>query len=163
MFKTVRLSEHHRREDFSCGKPTLDHYLKRQANQDIKRKLSACFVLEGANYQIKGYYTLSSDNIPLVIVPSEIKKKMPASYHYLPTTLIGRLALDTRFQRQQLGELLLIDALKRCFLLSHEIGSMAVLVDPLDTDATTFYSQYGFIKLESGRMFLPMKTISEIF
>lgn len=162
-FKTVRLDVPHNREDFSCGKYPLDSYLKKQVNQDIKRKLSACFVLEGDNHVIKGYYTLSNDSVPLAIIPEEIKKKMPASYTNLPTTLLGRLAVDTRYHGQGLGELLLIDALQRCYLLSEEIGSMAVIVDPLDDGASAFYEQYGFILLDIGRMFLPMKTVAGLF
>lgn len=162
-FKTVRLDTSHNRENFSCGKDPLDFYLKKQVNQDIKRKLSACFVLEGDGHSIKGYYTLSNDSVPLAIVPEEIKKKMPASYINLPTTLIGRLAVDTRFRGQRFGELLLMDALHRCYLLSEEIGSMAVIVDPLDDGAAAFYRQYGFIPLDNGRMFLPMKTVAGLF
>ncbi|MCU0418109.1 MAG: GNAT family N-acetyltransferase [Cyclobacteriaceae bacterium] len=162
-FKTVRLDTSHNRENFSCGKDPLDFYLKKQVNQDIKRKLSACFVLEGDGHSIKGYYTLSNDSVPLAIVPEEIKKKMPASYINLPTTLIGRLAVDTRFRGQRSGELLLMDALHRCYLLSEEIDSMAVIVDPLDDGAAAFYGQYGFIPLDNGRMFLPMKTVAGLF
>lgn len=161
--KTVRLDTSHNREDFYCGKDPLDSYLKKQVTQDVKRKLSACFVLEGENHTVKGYYTLSNDSVPLAIVPEEIKRKMPASYVNLPTTLLGRLAVDTRFHGQGFGALLLMDALHRCFLLSEQIGSMAVIVDPLDDGAAAFYEQYGFIALESGRMFLPMKTVASLF
>ena len=162
-YKTVQLGAPHRREDFSCGKEPLDSYFKRQVRQDIKRKLSACFVLEGSDHAVKGYYTLSNDSVPLAIVPEEIRKKMPAFYTNLPTTLLGRLAVDTRFRRQRLGELLLMDALHRCYDLSEQIGSMAVIVDPLDGEAAAFYKQYGFIALESGRMFLSMKTVAALF
>ena len=162
-YKTVPLGTPHKRENFSCGKEPLDLYFKRQVSQDIKRTLSACFVLEGDGKTVKGYYTLSNDSVPLAIVPEEIRKKMPASYTNLPTTLLGRLAVDTRFRRQGLGELLLMDALQRCYDLSEQIGSMSVIVDPLDAEAEAFYKQYGFIGLESGRMFLPMKTVAALF
>ena len=162
-YKTVPLGTPHKREDFSCGKEPLDLYFRRQVSQDIKRKLSACFVLEGDGNTVKGYYTLSNDSVPLAIVPDKIRHKMPASYTNLPTTLLGRLAVDTRFRRQGLGELLLMDALQRCYDLSEQIGSMSVIVDPLDAEAAAFYKQYGFIALESGRMFLPMKTVAALF
>lgn len=50
-FKTVRLAISHNREDFSCGKDSLDSCLKKQVNQDIKRKLLACFVREEENHK----------------------------------------------------------------------------------------------------------------
>ncbi len=143
----------------------LDTYLQKQANQDIKRKLSACFVVnDELTHLIKGYYTLSNSSIPQELIPDQIQKKLPKSYKSVPTTLIGRLAIDNRFQGQGIGKILLIDALKRSFEVSKTIGSFAVIVNPIDQDAENFYEKYGFIKLpKSGKMFLPMKTISQLF
>jgi len=38
------LDKKHILNDFDCGKELLNNYIKNQAGQDIKRKLSACFV-----------------------------------------------------------------------------------------------------------------------
>lgn len=162
---TSPLSSFHKKKKFSCGKDILDKYLHKQANQDIKRKISICFVLSDEDNNIKGYYTLSNDSIPQEQLPENIKKKMPKSYVNLPTTLLGRLAVDVNYRRQGIGELLLLDALKRSFDISSEsIGSKAVVVDPLDDEAISFYGRYGFILLpDSGKMFIPMKTIKELF
>ena len=162
---TVVLNSEHRKKEFSCGKEMLDNYLQKQANQDIKRKLAVCFVLnDKENNLLKGYYTLSNNSIPQELVPSKFKKKFPNSYTSIPTTLLGRLAVDNRYQKQGIGKLLLIDALRRSYVISKSIGSFAVIVDPLDKDAEKFYEQYGFIKLpDSGKMFLPMDTIKELF
>ena len=148
------------REDFSCGNAQLDLYLKRQVSQDIKRKLTACFVLPAQDNSIIGFYTLSSDSIPAEQLPEGFRKKMPKNYLNLPATLLGRLAVDDRFKGRGYGRLLLVDALKRSSEASAAVGSMAVVVDPLDQNAVDFYSGFGFINLpDSGRMFLPMKTI----
>ncbi len=162
---TETLNSGHRKNEFSCGKEMLDNYLHRQANQDIKRKLSACFVIiDQETNLLKGYYTLANNSIPQEIIPEEYKKKLPKSYSSIPATLLGRLAIDSRFQGKGIGKLLLIDALKRSYEISKTIGSFAVVVDPLDIDAERFYSKYGFIKLpDSGKMFLPMNTIRELF
>lgn len=159
------LNSKHKKSDFSCGKELLDTYLHKQANQDVKRKLSACFVIaEIETNSIKGYYTLSNNSIPLEVVPNEIRKKLPRSYKAIPTTLLGRLAIDNKFQGQGIGKLILVDALKRSYELSHTIASFAVVVDPIDQSAEEFYEKYGFIKLPgSGKMFLPMKSIGQLF
>ncbi|NPA37125.1 MAG: GNAT family N-acetyltransferase [Chlorobi bacterium] len=164
-FLTVILQAKHRKKDFHCGKPMLDNYLHFQANQDIKRKLTACFVYpEEDTNLIKGYYTLANNTIPQSKIPDNIRRKLPKSYKAIPTTLIGRLAVDIKFQGQGVGKLLLIDALKRSYLASKRIGSFAVVVDPLDHDAVQFYLKYGFFKLpDSGKMFIPMKTIGLLF
>lgn len=163
-FLTETLDSSHIKKEFSCGKEMLDNYIQKQASQDVKRKLSACFVFVGEDKIVQGYYTLSNNGITLEQVPESFKKKLPMSYASIPTTLLGRLAVGKKFKGNGLGKLLLIEALKRSYLISKEIGSFAVIVDPIDEDAENFYTKYGFIKLpDSGKMFLPMNTIQQLF
>jgi len=164
-FITIVLTSAHKKENFSCDKMMLDNYIHRQARQDIKRKLSACFVLiDGNTNIIEAYYTLSNNSVPLTLIPDSIKKRLPKSYNSIPSTLLGRLAVDKNYQGQGIGKKLLIDALKRSYLISKSIGSFAVIVDPLDNDAHHFYTKFGFIMLpDSGKMFLAMKTIKQLF
>lgn len=158
------LDTKHNRADFDCGKELLTNYLKSQAGQDVKRKLSACFVLNEKETTIRGYYTLSNNSIPLSSFPEHIQKKLPKSYKSIPTTLLGRLAIDKKHQGQGIGKILLIDALKRSYEISQEIGSFAVVVDPIDEEAEKFYQKYDFIKLpDSGKMFIAIKTLRELF
>jgi predicted GNAT family N-acyltransferase len=164
-YKTEPLSSSHKKKNFACGKTLLDNYLHTQAKQDMKRKLSVCFILADEHNYVKGYYTLSNASIQREWLSDDIRAKLPPSYANLPTTLLGRLAIDNAYKGKGLGATLLIDALKRAYDTSvTSIGSMAVVVDPIDDDATKFYLKYGFIKLpDSGKMFLPMETISQLF
>lgn len=158
------LNKKHNREDFNCGKDLLTNYLRAQAGQDIKRKLSACFVLSENGTGIQGYYTLSNNSISLSSFPEHIQNKLPRSYNAVPTTLLGRLAIDKKHQGKGLGKILLIDALKRCYEISKKIGSFAVVVDPIDEEAEKFYKKYDFIKLPtSQKMFIAAKTLQELF
>ncbi|MCB9823358.1 GNAT family N-acetyltransferase [Candidatus Nomurabacteria bacterium] len=163
-YLTVPLDSKHKKSEFTCGNTYLDNYIQKQAKQDIKRKLSACFVLSNEDNEIKGFYTLSNAGIPREMIPEEISKKLPRAYDSLPVTLLGRLAINEKNKGQGLGKLLLIDALKRSLEVSGVIGSMAVIVDPIDENAVKFYDKYGFISLpDSKKMFLPMKTIELLF
>jgi len=162
-FITVSLESSHNKENFSCGKPLLDTYLQKQAKQDVKRRLSACFILPDGN-EIQGYYTLSTASVERRLLPQEIIKKLPPSYNDLPAILLGRLAVNKSYQGQGIGEMILMDALKRSYFTSMQVGSMAVIVDPLDKEALRFYEKYDFILLpDSGKMFLPMATIAQLF
>ncbi|MEM1321466.1 MAG: GNAT family N-acetyltransferase [Bacteroidota bacterium] len=163
-YLTEPLHSSHHKAQFSCGHPALDHYLQKQAKQDIKRKLSACFVLSNPDKTIAGFYTLSNAGIPRTSIPEEIRKKLPRSYNNLPVTLLGRLAVSESSKGQGIGKLLLIDAFKRSYIVSETIGSMAVIVDPIDENAVRFYEKFGFVRLpDSGKLFLPMKTIEQLF
>jgi ribosomal protein S18 acetylase RimI-like enzyme len=72
------------------------------------------------------------------------------------------LAVDIKFKGQDLGSILLLDALKRSFYVAGEsLGSMGVVVDPLDEASVAFYKKFGFILLpDSEKMFLPMADIA---
>ena len=78
---------------------------------------------------------------------------------------MGRLAVDKNYFGRKLGEFLLVDAMKKSVLVAKKsIGSMALIVDPIDDIAIAFYTKYGFILLpDSGKMFLPMQTINSLF
>jgi GNAT superfamily N-acetyltransferase len=164
-YLTVPLANAHKKEDFTCGEELLDNYLRRQARQDIKRKLSTCFILADDDHSVRGYYTLSSTSVKRELVPEAILKKMPPSYTDLPATLLGRLAMDKSWSGQGLGEQLLLDAMKRSYAVSITgIGSMAIIVDPINERAASFYAKYGFIQLpDSGKMFIGMETIAALF
>lgn len=151
------------KKEFSCGKEMLDSYIHKQASQDLKRRLSAVFTMVDES-RVIGYYTLSSTSISRDLVPEGVQKKMPPSYHDLPATLLGRLAVDQNYKGQRLGEYLLMDALRVALeTAENHVGSMALIVDPLDNDAEAFYAKYDFIRLDSGKMFLPMQTIGALF
>jgi GNAT superfamily N-acetyltransferase len=153
------------KKSFGCGKTSLDHYIHEQAGQDIRRKLAVCFILIDNDNKIKAYYTLSNGSIPSEGLPEDYRKKYPKSYNHIPVTLLGRLAVDRKYQGQGIGKLLLIDALKRSYEASlKSIGSMAVIIDVLDSEAEKFYLKFEFIRLpDSAKMFLSMKTIGQIF
>jgi GNAT superfamily N-acetyltransferase len=125
MYLTEPLNSKHKKEMFACGKASLDDYIHTQASQDVKRKLSVCFVLPDIQSNgIKGYYTLSNNSIPGDHLPDPIQKKLPASYKTIPATLLGRLAVDQTYRGQGIGKLLLADALKRSYDLSKILGRL---------------------------------------
>ena len=159
-----RLHPRHDRSTFSSGVPDLDQYLHTQANQDAKRSVAAPFVLVEYDTAVIGYYTLSAYGIRLTDLPAKIIKKLP-KYPVLPATLLGRLAIARERQGQKLGQLLLMDALRRSLTNTREIGSVGVIVDALDESAETFYVHHQFAPLpgHARKLFLPMATIEKLF
>ena len=161
MLHTVALNSSHKKNLFECEEPSLENYLRKQAGQDVKRQVAACFVLEREDGAIKGYYTLSAERVDRTLIPESLQKKLP--YKNLPVTLLGRLARDTSYKGKAIGELLLADALRRAYQASSSIGAWAVVTDPINEKVRAFYEGFGFISLENGRMFIPMETIKASF
>jgi predicted GNAT family N-acyltransferase len=153
----------HDRAAFSCGTTPLDVYLKTQARQDIEKNLAAVFILTKDGRTVAGYYTLSQYSVEADTIPEEIKRKL-TKHHSIPATLIGRLARNAIFRGQGVGELLLMDALKRPYIHSKQIASWAVIVDAKDDQAVAFYKKYGFMEILNNprKLFLPMSTVSKL-
>lgn len=154
----------HDRSTFSCGVPALDAYLQRQAAQDMEKHAAVAYVAIIEPPAIAGYYTLSQFSIDFVLLPEALAKRLPP-YPVVPATLLGRLAVSSAFRGQRLGESLLFDALHRSLLQSVHIASTGVIVDAKDEKTAAFYIKYGFTPiLDAGqRLFLPMKTVEQMF
>lgn len=163
-FVVEPLGPRHDRAAFSCGVEALDNYLRKQAGQDLKKRAAAPFVLTPDGEAIAGYYTLAQFAIELQKVPEELAKKLP-KYPVVSATLLGRLARSLRFRGQGVGELLLMDALKRSLNSSKQVASAAVVVDAKDEHAVRFYKGYGFLALPGveRRLLLPMGTVERLF
>jgi GNAT superfamily N-acetyltransferase len=154
----------HKRGAFSCGIEALDRYFREQAGQDLRRRLAVSYVLvEVATGVIAGYYTLSGFTIAPASLP-ETEARRTGRYAAIPAVLLGRLAVDRRYQGQRLGEMLLMDALRRALELSTQLGAWAVVVDAKGDAARRFYERYEFMRVldDKYRLFLPMQTIKDL-
>jgi predicted GNAT family N-acyltransferase len=157
-------SSRHHRELFCCGQDSLDNYIRKQASQDLKKKVAIVFVLvDSPSTDVIAYYTLSAYTIELADLSESFAKKLPR-YPLLPATLLGRLAVDRTYQGQHLGELILIDALTKALLATAQVASLAVIAEALDEPATNFYQKYGFQKFKQNpmKLYLPMKSVEEL-
>lgn len=161
------LGPHHDRQRFSCGNDRIDQYLRERGSQDVRRKLSVVFVLEGAEAgEVAGYYTLSSLSADPGELPANVIKtlRLPRA-RAIPVTLIGQFAIARTHQGQGLSERLLLDALERIWEASKSVASWAVVVDAVDDGAVRFWRSYDFIAFPKSpsRLFLPMATVSQLF
>lgn len=155
-FHVAPLDAEHDRAAFDSGSEPLDHYLREQVTQDVRRRVAACFVAL-SEHRIAGYYTLASASLMLADLPASISKKLPR-YPTVPAVRMGRLAVDQSFKDQGLGGALLADALDGA--TRSEIAAYALIVDAKDESAAAFYRHHGFIALPDSplTLFLPLAT-----
>ena len=159
-FRFEALDKRHNRDTFVCGEPALDRYFREQVTQDIKRRVTSCFVaLQGET--IAGFYTIASSSIPVMDLPEDIAKRLPR-YPVLPAIRIGRLAVNSTFQKQGVGGLLLIDAMRRA--LRAEQANYTLVVDAKNDKAVKFYQHHGFTSLASNSriLILPLATAEKL-
>lgn len=155
------LATEHDRRGFSCGVDALDEYLRRFARQHAASNVSRTYVAaDGA--EIHGFYSLAMSAVRKDNLPARYAGRFPNLP--LPVARLARLAVAVRHQRQGLGELLLADAMQRCFRLSVEIGMIGVIVDAKDERARGWYERYEFEQLPDSplTLWLPAAAISQL-
>ncbi len=138
------LSHEMTRDGFDCGEPSLNTYLQKQALQDMRRGFSTVVVAseEKCPCRIVGYYTLSAASIPLHLLPEATARKMPR-YPAVPAIRLGRLAVTMSEQKQGIGNLLILDALRRC--CRNELAWAVMTVDAKNNSLVQFYEKFMFI------------------
>lgn len=158
------LGKHHDRAAFTCGDSKIDAYLQNLATQDERRNLARVFVLVGEEpNNIAGFYSLTNTRIDIGELPEKHARKLPHG-RIIPGALIGQLARSLDQKGQNIGEILLIDALKRIVAANKISAVYAVVVDAINEKAVAFYERYGFIIFPKirHRLFLPIKTAEQL-
>jgi GNAT superfamily N-acetyltransferase len=136
------ITEVHLIESFSCGVPGLDDWLKRRALKNEVSGASRTFVI-CQDTQVVGYYTLATGSIEHRDAPGKLRRNMP---NPIPVMVLGRLAVDQRWQQAGLGRGLLKDALLRTLSVSKQAGIRALLVHTLSEETRRFYTRNGFVE-----------------
>ncbi|MCJ2068570.1 GNAT family N-acetyltransferase [Methylobacterium sp. J-030] len=152
------LPKSHDRRGFVSGNARVDAYFRHTVSQDVKRCYAACFVARDmATGRVGGFYTLSSNSVPLTDVPDGLARKLPR-YPTVPAVLMGWLGRDDAFRGRGLGAALVFDAIRT--VATAPIASHALFADAIDAPAARFYAELGFVPLTDKpmRLFLPIAT-----
>ena len=161
----------HDRTSFDCGSAELNTFLQRHALRHMKVGVSKTMVLPGTEqlsnqkYPICSFYTVAPSSIQRETLPQSLSKSLP---HYpVPVFLIAQLAVNKKVQGQQLGKITLVNSLEFLWKINQQMHAYAVVVDCLNKPVEIFYQKYGFHHLykknDKSRMFLPMKTVGQLF
>jgi GNAT superfamily N-acetyltransferase len=161
MLNIEKLAAQHNRKNFSCGVDTLDNYLHQRARLDMERGMCVVYVLADAD-AIYGFYTLSASSIVPESLPHDIAKRYPNNLP-VPCYLIGRLAVDTHFQKMHYGAKLVTDALRVIKRGAASIGAYCAVVDAKNELLIPFYEKFGFKRIADNalRLYLPIGSIAE--
>jgi ribosomal protein S18 acetylase RimI-like enzyme len=161
MLKIELLSRQHIREGFSCGELDLENYLKKIARQHNEKGIARTFVLVDTEEPAKilGFFTLASCEIVAADLPPEYARKYPSK---APAAKLARLAVSIDRQRQGLGGIMMVEAMRRTLSVSENIGIIGFFVDAKNQGAQKYYEQYGFIPLPCNplTLFLPLATLA---
>ena len=161
----------HDRDSFDCGESELNTFIQTQAVKHMQAGISRTMVLPGTapllnqKYPICAFYSVAPSSIRRETLPAPLAKKLP---HYpVPVFLLAQLAVHKEFHGSGLGKVSLIKALEYLWDVNAHMRAYAIVVDCLTDSAQDFYQTFGFQVLceQNGRvrMFLPMKTVGQLF
>lgn len=139
---------------FDCGVTSLNNWFRTLALKNEAAGGSRTFVAVADDGAIAGYYCLSWFTISRPVT-GDFGARLPDP---IPASLIGRLAVDLRFQRTGLGASLLQDAFFRAVQVSLQLGSAAIVVHARDDAVVEFCERFGFTRLQGDEhtLILPM-------
>jgi ribosomal protein S18 acetylase RimI-like enzyme len=137
----------HQREDFACGDAGLDRWLQKFAGQNRRKDFAATWVIADAQYRVAAYATLTMSSLDLSAAPEVLGKSAPRQ---IPVLLIGRLAVDQRFQRLGVGTTLVRHLLGTAVELNRKAACKAVVVNALNERARTWWEdRFGFTRFST--------------
>ncbi|HEY9842060.1 MAG TPA: GNAT family N-acetyltransferase [Candidatus Obscuribacterales bacterium] len=168
----VELDKHkHDRDTFDCGEAELNHFLKHAAARHMEANISRTLILpastplQNGKLGICSFYTVTAAAISRETLPEKQAKKLPC--YPVPVFLIAQLAVDSQYRGRGLGKITLIKALEYLWEVNASMRAFAIVVDCLNQSAESFYLKYDFEVLcqHKGRtrMFIPMKTVGQLF
>lgn len=153
------LDETHRLDAFASGEATLDDWLRRRALANQHSDSSRTFVVADGDVVV-GYYCLAAGAIGRDDAPKALRRNRPDP---LPVMVLGRLAIDQRFQQKGMGTALLQDAMIRTLHAAEHAGFTALLVHAISEEAHRFYLSRGFLQspLQPMTLCLPLATLRQ--
>lgn len=141
----VPLTVKHDTEDFCSGEETLDNWLRERALDNMAASASKTYVVcPSGSSKVIGYYAICMGQIFNQEVIGSMRRNMPRQ---IPAVILGRLAIDKKWQGKGLGKSLLQDAVQRSVRAAKEISARLLIVHAISAEAEVFYSHYGFTRL----------------
>jgi GNAT superfamily N-acetyltransferase len=152
------LTAAHDVSEFSCGKASLDRWLKTRALSNQEKGFTAVLVVHEAS-RVIGYYGLAPTAILSSTLPRSIRTGQPPNP--VPCLLLGQLATDQNWIGKGIGTGLLKHALQRCVAAASLVGGRASIVNAVDIEAADFWMRRGFVPSKDDP-FLLFRSIADI-
>ena len=145
------LTAAHDVSSFTCGKPTLDHWLKARALSNQEKGFTAVLVVHEAG-RVVGYYGLAPTAVVPSILPRSVRTGQPPDP--VPCLLRGQLATDVGWAGRGVGTGLVKHALGRCVQAAALVGGRALMVNAIDDEAAAFWCRRGFVPSKDDPLLL---------
>jgi ribosomal protein S18 acetylase RimI-like enzyme len=150
---------------FRCGVDEIDRWVKNKAAKHYKLNRTKIFcAFLGDSISVAGFYCLSFS--------SEDAKKVTGQHRdiYRPTGVplvyVTYLGVSKSLQGNGLGTFLLLDAMRRSYIVSQHVAFYGVGLRSLNDRTTALYTKLGFGATDTEQfplLMLPVWTLTDLF
>lgn len=153
--KIERINSSHNLDNFQSYEKELVDFLKEDAFDNQQKQISTTYLWFLKTGELIGYISLLNDRINLEGDLKEIFRKKNVAYHSLPALKIGRLCVDNRFLRRNVGTLMISFAIKTAQdIFNQYSGCRFVVLDAKSSKTFNpiyFYKKIGFNVLKERK------------
>lgn len=118
----------------------LSDFLIKEAFNEQEKKFNTTHLLISDNNELVGFISLCNDSL---ILAEDSKNKYQTIYCSVPAVKIARLGVNSKYQHQGFGKILLQYALFKAVDISESSGAAFITLDCYE-HRRSFYSQNGF-------------------
>lgn len=140
LFRPIEpLGQEHLLDGFDSGERSLDEWLTELAKPNQAAGFSRTYVV-AEDERVVAFHAVSSFTIWRADATGRARRQSPPQ---IPAVLLGRLAVDRRFQGRGLGAALLRHAMELTVVAADAVGIRLLVVNALDEEAARFYRRFG--------------------
>lgn len=133
-------------DDFDCGEEHLNNFLKKKALREQEKNFSRVFLGFDNINRLVSFFSLNAASIKRSSLPRGARPP----YLEAPSILLGRLAVDSRYQSDGYGTETLLEVLSKYLEVCSITGSVALLVEAYK-GAVRFYKKFKFEEIKEPK------------
>ncbi len=135
------LSDGYDLDDFTCGHPSLDAWLREHAHNATRQGTRTYLLIEAGTDAVGGYFAIAPHLLERDEAPRRVGRGAPGR---IPAILLAKLGLHEPLHGRGLGAELLVHALTTIVVAARAAGGRLIVVDAIDDNAASFYRAHDF-------------------
>jgi len=130
-------------EDFDCGEPAQNLWLKSRAIQNQKNDDTRAYIgwLDG---NIAGFFALGTSSVARGILPGSLRRNAPDP---VGCVLLAQLGVAVAYQGRGLSGQLILHAMEQAERVAQIVGCRLFMVHPARSELVGYYRRFGFTEI----------------
>jgi len=133
-------------KSFDCGNGDLNEFLHTDEVNEFEKEHFGKTTLVYCSGSLAAYYTIYADSLERTYVQKHGSLSKATMLHVksIPAIMVGRLAVDCKWQKKGIGKAILERIVMYALDNSSHMGIRLILVQA-KLDAVSFYEKFGFV------------------